>query len=133
MSDDGPKEKDQERGPAGKKHIMNRSKIKGMSVFPGGSDGKESARQCRRHRRQGGSIPGWGRSPRKENDNPLQYSCLLNSPDRRTWQVTAHGVAESDTTKQLTHTRHSKGKGLHSANTSNASWLKDRDRNTAGR
>ena len=22
-----------------------------------------------------GSIPGWGRSPGEENDNPLQYSC----------------------------------------------------------
>ena len=28
-----------------------------------------------------GSIPGSGRSPGEENDNPLQYSCLENSID----------------------------------------------------
>ena len=32
-----------------------------------------------------GSIPGLGRSPREGNDNPLQYSCLENSMDRRAW------------------------------------------------
>ena len=53
VSDYGPKEKDQERGPAGKRYIMNRSKVKGPSIFPGGSDGKESACQYRRHRRCG--------------------------------------------------------------------------------
>ena len=31
-----------------------------------------------------GSIPGWGRSPGEGNGNPLQYSCLGNSVDRRT-------------------------------------------------
>ena len=36
-----------------------------------------------------GSIPGLG------NGNPLQYSCLQNSMDRRVWQVTVHGVAKS--------------------------------------
>ena len=30
----------------------------------------------------GGSIPGWGRSPGGGNGNPLQYSCLENSMDR---------------------------------------------------
>ena len=30
-----------------------------------------------------GSIPGLGRSPGKGNGNPLQYSCLENSMDRR--------------------------------------------------
>ena len=29
-----------------------------------------------------GSIPGSRRSPREENGNPLQYSCLKNSMDR---------------------------------------------------
>ena len=29
-----------------------------------------------------GSIPEWGRSPGKENGNPLQYSCLKNPMDR---------------------------------------------------
>ena len=31
-----------------------------------------------------GSIPGSGRSPGEGNGNPLQYSCLENSMDRRT-------------------------------------------------
>ena len=31
-----------------------------------------------------GSIPGVGRSPKGENGNPLQYSCLGNSVDRVT-------------------------------------------------
>ena len=39
------------------------------------------------------SIPVLGRSPGKGNCNPLQYSCLENSMDRGTWQVTVHGVA----------------------------------------
>ena len=29
-----------------------------------------------------GTIPGWGRSPRKVNGYPLQYSCLESSMDR---------------------------------------------------
>ena len=30
-----------------------------------------------------GSIPGLGRSPGEENGNPLQYSCLETTMDRR--------------------------------------------------
>ena len=41
------------------------------------------------------SIPGLGRSPGGENSNPLQYSCLENSIDRRTWWATVRGVAKS--------------------------------------
>ena len=44
-----------------------------------------------------GSFPGWGRSPGGGNGNPLQYSCLENSMDRRAWQATGHGVANSQT------------------------------------
>ena len=33
-----------------------------------------------------------GRSPGGGNDNPLQYSCLENSVDRRAWWATVHGV-----------------------------------------
>ena len=33
-----------------------------------------------------GSIPGSGRFPGEENDNPLQYSCLENPRDRGAWQ-----------------------------------------------
>ena len=42
-----------------------------------------------------GSIPGSGRSPGEGNGNPLQYSCLENSMDRRTWWVRIHGVGKS--------------------------------------
>ena len=34
-----------------------------------------------------GSIPGWGRSPRERNGNPLQYSCLKNPMDRGAWRA----------------------------------------------
>ena len=39
-----------------------------------------------------GLIPGSGRFPGKENDNPLQYSCLGNPMDREAWWGIAHGV-----------------------------------------
>ena len=32
-----------------------------------------------------GSIPGSGRSPGEENNNPLHYSCLENPMDREAW------------------------------------------------
>ena len=38
------------------------------------------------------------------NGYPLQYSCPENSMDRGAWQVTVHGVAESDMAEQLTLT-----------------------------
>ena len=43
--------------------------------------GKESACQCKRHR----LIPALGRSAGEGNDNPFQYSCLVNSMDRGAW------------------------------------------------
>ena len=42
-----------------------------------------------------GLTPGSGRSPGGGNGNPLQYSCLENSMDRRAWWATVHGVAKS--------------------------------------
>ena len=44
-----------------------------------------------------GLIPELGRSPGGGNGNPLQYSCLENFMDRRTWWATVHGVAKSQT------------------------------------
>ena len=46
-----------------------------------------------------GSRPGLGRSPGGGHGNPLQYSHLENPMGRGAWQVTVHGVAESDTTE----------------------------------
>ena len=45
------------------------------------------------------SIPGSGRSLRGGRGNPLQYSCLENSLNRRTWQATVHRITELDTTE----------------------------------
>ena len=53
--------------------------------------GKEPACQCRRHRRHGV----W--SLDRENDNPLQCSCLDNPVDRGAWRTTVHGVSKSQT------------------------------------
>ena len=52
--------------------------------FPGGSDGKDGKASAR-NAGDLGLIPGSGRSPGKENGNPLQYSRLENSVDREVW------------------------------------------------
>ena len=44
-----------------------------------------------------GFDPGSARPPAEGNDNPLQYSCLENSMDKRAWQTTVHEVAKSHT------------------------------------
>ena len=60
-------------------------------VFPGGSDGKESACSVG----DLGSIPVSGRSAGGEHSNPLQYSCLENLHEQRSLVATVHGVAKS--------------------------------------
>ena len=55
----------------------------GSLVFPGDSDGKESA--CNAW--DLGSIPGLGKSPGGGNGNPPQYSGLENSMDRETTRL----------------------------------------------
>ena len=45
--------------------------------FPGGSDSNESTYNAG----DPGSIPGSGRPPGEENDNPFQYSYLENPMD----------------------------------------------------
>ena len=59
--------------------------------------------------RDAGSIPGSGRSPGGEHDNPLQYSCLENSMYRGALQAKIHRVTKSRTQpKQLSmHARKS--------------------------
>ena len=47
--------------------------------------------------RDAGSIPWLARSPGVENGNPLQYSCLENSRDRRALWATVHGVEKNRT------------------------------------
>ena len=64
-----------------------------VSIFPGGSVGKEFAYNAR----DSGLIPGSGRSPGEGNGNPLQFSCLENPMDRGAWRATVHGVAKSRT------------------------------------
>ena len=59
--------------------------------LPGGSEGKASV--C--NAGDLGSIPELGRALGEGNGNPLQYSGLENSMDRRAWWATAHWVAKS--------------------------------------
>ena len=66
-------------------------------MFPGDSDGKESACNA-----ELGSIPGLGRSPRGGHGNPLQYSCLENPHGQRSLAgYSPQGRKESDTTERL--------------------------------
>ena len=62
--------------------------------FPGSSDGKESACQCRTL----GFDPGSGRCPGGGHGHPLQYSYLENPVNRGAWWATSvHGVAKGQT------------------------------------
>ena len=45
-----------------------------------------------------GSIPGSERSPREEDGNPFQYSCLGNPMDRGAFWATVQGVKKLDVT-----------------------------------
>ena len=54
--------------------------------FHVGSEGKESA--C--HAGDLGVIPGSGKPPEEGTSNPLQYSYLDNSMDRRAWWAIVH-------------------------------------------
>ena len=48
-------------------------------------------------------IPGSGRSPGGEHNNPLQYSCLENPTDRRAWRATVHRITKSRTWLKQPH------------------------------
>ena len=56
--------------------------------FPSGSVDKESA--C--NGGYPGLIPGWGRTPREANGNPLHYSCLEDSIARGAGWATINGI-----------------------------------------
>ena len=57
--------------------------------FPRGSDGKEFAHNAG----DPASIPVLRRIPGERNGYSLQYSCLGDPMDRRTWWATVHGAA----------------------------------------
>ena len=50
-----------------------------------------------------GLIPGLGRSPGREHENPLQYSCLENPIDRGAGGLQSVDRTESDTTEATKH------------------------------
>ena len=65
---------------------MDWKKVLYISGFPGGASDKETAYQCRKHKRCGfdprvSKIP-WRDPPGGGHGNPLQYSCLENPMDR---------------------------------------------------
>ena len=62
--------------------------------FPGGPTVKNPPAKAR-DAGDAGSIFESGRSPRGENGNPLQYSCLENPMERRAWRAAVHGVEKS--------------------------------------
>ena len=78
------------------KGIQKRGSIGICVGFPGDSGRKESVWNAG----DLGSEPGSGRSPGKENGNPLQYSCLGNQRSLAGYSPWGH--KESDTTERLT-------------------------------
>ena len=66
--------------------------------FPGGAVVKNSPEKAED---AGDRVfnPSVGKTPRKGNVNPLQYSCLENPMGRGVLQATVHAVAELDTTE----------------------------------
>ena len=71
------------RQKAGKHTIYGKEIIK---LSPLGFLSGSAVKNLSANARDVGSIPGSGRSPRKGNGNPLQYSCLGNPMNRGTWQ-----------------------------------------------
>ena len=63
-----------------------------------GASGKESASQCRGHKRC--EFNPWIRKiPWRRKCNPLLFSSQENPMDRGAWQATVQGVTESDMTE----------------------------------
>ena len=77
------------------------------SGIPGCSRGKEPAARAG-DIRDGGLIPGPGRSPGEGTGNPLQYSFLENPMDRVAWWAIIHGVARSRTLLTQLPAQHSR-------------------------
>jgi len=68
--------------------------------LPGGTSSKESACQCKRHKKLGVRSSGLRRSPGEGNGSSLQYSFLENPHGQ--WSLAGYsswGHKESDTTE----------------------------------
>ena len=66
-------------------------------IAPGGTVVKNLPANAGELSRDESLIPVLGRSPGGGNGNPLQYSCLENSMDRRAWWAIVHRVSKSRT------------------------------------
>ena len=74
--------------------------------FPGSSNSKEPACQCRRRKRC--KFDPWvGKILWRRKCNPFQYSCWDNPMDRGAWWSTVHGVAKNQIDWATEHTRRS--------------------------
>ena len=86
--------------------------------FPGVSAGRNLPANAG----DAGSIPGLGRSPGEGNGNPLQYSCLENSMDRRAWWAAVSGVAQSWTQLKRLSSSSSSSRVAQTVNNLPAMW-----------
>ena len=68
----------------------------GIEVKPGGAVVKNPPASAG-DTRDGGSIPGSGRSLGEGNGNPLWYSCLENPMNRGAWWATVYEITKSQT------------------------------------
>ena len=73
-------------------HLPNRVQVAYCVCFQNGSAVKESVGDTG----DMSLIPGSGRSPGRENGNPLQYSCLEKSKERGAWQDPVQEVAKGE-------------------------------------
>ena len=89
-------------------HMLAKLRSKSFKLglsFPGGTCGKESMCQCRRHR-DTSSIPWLGSSTGRGHSNPLQYSWLENPMERGAWWASVHNITKGQTNwNDLAHTQ----------------------------
>ena len=77
----------------GLRNVPTPQKTKSTTVYVGGAS--QVALVVKNPSANSGDIRDAGTG----HGDPLQYSCLENPVDRGVWQVTVHGVMESDTTE----------------------------------